>query len=169
MAESTKQRNNPLSPLNTALESGLRVMCLLYASHPVPLDIQRLVFYDYLVVHSGDVDEGPESLHPATPFRSNEWLVRRELLQHGLDLMMSRGLVIPNLSSEGILYCASEVAGGFLACLAEPYTMSLRVRARWVIDRFGDVDEESLLHFFRVNLDRWGAEFQRIGNWEVGF
>lgn len=161
-----RQVANPPSPFNTALESGLRTLCILYAAHPRALDTQRLVFYDYLVVHSGDVDAGPKSIHPATPFRSNEWLVRRKLVADGLHLLMSRGLVSPDISSDGILYAASESAGAFLTCLSEEYTLELRNRAEWVVKRFSTINEASLLRYFRENLDRWGAEFQPVGNWE---
>lgn len=154
-----------LGPFNSALESGLRALCLLYEAYPVAFDTQRLVFFDYLVVHSGDVEEGPESLHPATPFRSNEWVVRRRLVNHGLRLLMQRGLVTPEFRDTGILFSASEAAGAFVACLSEGYTERLRERAKWVISTFGLTEESELNDYFTRHLDRWGAEFEVLGNW----
>jgi len=55
-------------------------------------DLQRLVSYDYLLVHSGDVEDGPVSLHPAVPFRGSELLVKRDLVRAGLDAMFAREL-----------------------------------------------------------------------------
>lgn len=156
----------PQGPFNTALETSLRALCVLYEGFPRRFDGQRLVFFDYLVVHSGDVEEGPESLHPPTPFRSNEWLVRRRLVDAGLQLLIRRGLVIPEFNDDGILYRASDLAGAFIACLAESYTRDLRSRARWVIRQFGSRDENSLVDYFNENLDRWGAEFEPIDEWE---
>ena len=49
---------------NTPLECGLRCAALLLAAYPAPCDLQRLVQYEYLLVHSGDVPQGPPSLHP---------------------------------------------------------------------------------------------------------
>ena len=152
-------------PFNSALESSLRALCLLYEAFPDAYDTQRLVFFDYLVVHSGDVEDGPESLHPATPFRSNEWVVRRRLVDQGLRLLMQRGLVRPEFHDTGILFSASEAAGAFVACLSEGYTEQLRERAKWVISTFGLTEEAELNDYFTRHLDRWGAEFEVLGNW----
>ena len=60
------------SVFNSPVELGLRALMLLAESHPKPLDIQRLVILDYLLVHSGDLEGGPESLHPPSPLRAGE-------------------------------------------------------------------------------------------------
>ena len=153
-------------PFNSALESGLRALCLLYEAFPDAYDTQRLVFFDYLVVHSGDVEDGPESLHPATPFRYNEWVVRRRLVDQGIRLLMERGLVTPQFTDSGILFSASEEAGAFVACLTEAYTEQLKERAKWVVSTFGLAEEADLNDYFTRHLDRWGAEFEVLGNWD---
>lgn len=166
MSKRNKQiATSSLSPFNSALESGLRAMCILYEGYPAGMDSQRLVFFDYLVVHSGDVKDGPESLHPATPFRSNEWLLRRQLVDQGLRLLTQRGLAAPSLTEYGILYSATDAAGAFMACLSQDYTQVLKQRASWVIENFGDTDETELIDYFNTHLDRWGAEFQPVGDW----
>jgi hypothetical protein len=153
-------------PFNSPLESGLRAMCILYEAFPAAYDLQRLVFLDYLVVHSGDVSGGPESLHPPTPFRSNEFLVRRRVIERGLRLLLERGLVDVRTTADGFLYCASEEAAAFVQCLYEPYTAALRERAHWAVERFGQASENELADFFNRHLDRWGAEFEIVGDLE---
>lgn len=49
---------------NTPIESGLRLLFVLDEAKGEVFDLQRLVSYDYLLVHSGDVEGGPVSLHP---------------------------------------------------------------------------------------------------------
>lgn len=158
--------NRVKGPFNSPLESGLRTLCILYEAFPKAFDSQRLVFFDYLVVHSGDVAEGPESLHPPTPFRSNEWVVRRQLIEHGLQLFMERGLLSVAFTEGGFMYSASEAAASFMKCLEAEYTKELRLRAEWVVEHFGEKPEEELIDFFSRNLDRWGAEFDVIGDIE---
>lgn len=145
-------------PFNSALESSLRALCVLYEAFPESYDTQKLVFFDYLVVHSGDVDGGPLSLHPATPFRSNEWIVRRKLVDQGLKLLIARGLVQPEFTDSGIRFVVSDAAGAFVSCLKEDYTAQLRDRAKWVVKTFGLSKESDLTDFFTRNLDRWGTE-----------
>lgn len=148
-----------VAPFNSPLECGLRALVILRAAETVPCDLQRLVFYDYLLVHSGDVPGGPESIHPPTPLRSGEALVRRHWVERGLLLMVSRELIIRTFSAQGILYEASPIAASFLAYMEEPYTKLLQARAAWVIERFGGYSEHDLVEFFKANLDRWSGEF----------
>lgn len=41
---------------NSPLEAGIRSVGLLVASYPKCFDIQQLVVFDYLVVHTGDIN-----------------------------------------------------------------------------------------------------------------
>src|SRR5258708_7209997 len=106
-------------PLNSPLECGLRTLTLLAASRPSACDLQRLIFYDYLLIHSGDVSGDPESIHPATPLRSGEALVRRHWIERGLLLMLSRELIVRTFSDSGILYAATPWTESFLGYMEE--------------------------------------------------
>ena len=149
-----------IHPFNSAIECGLRSLVILERAYPLEYDLQRLVFYDYLLVHSEDA-AGPNSLHPATPHRSGEVLVKRQMLEQGLLLMMSRKLVIRKYDSTGIVYYASDMATPFLDILRSRYIRLLKDRASWVISAFNDYDDKKLESFFYDNLDRWGGEFEK--------
>src|ERR1700752_4884432 len=116
---------------NSPIETGTRALILLAQSYPSRLDLQRLLEYDYIMVHTGDVD-GPPSVHPALPLRSGELLVRRQLIERGLLLMMSRGLVSRHYTEHGITYQAQDEAGPFLDGLTAEYLNDLKDRATWV-------------------------------------
>ncbi|KJC42921.1 hypothetical protein UB31_24195 [Bradyrhizobium sp. LTSP849] len=149
-------------PFNSPLECGLRALFALDAAAGRPSDLQRLISYDYLLVHSGDVSDGPESLHPSVPFRGNEILVKRELLSIGLNQMFSRELINKTFDTSGILYHATELTTAFIALLKSDYSSALRVRASWVINRFGPMTDGELSSFISANVGRWGAEFERL-------
>jgi len=149
-----------LYPFNGPIECGLRLLVILEASYPLEYDLQRLVFYDYLLVHSGDAN-GPQSIHPPTPHRSGEVLVKRQILEQGLLLMISRSLIQKKYTSSGILYHATEYATSFLDSLSSTYTLLLKDRANWLIDQFKDYTDTQLEKYFHTNLDRWGGEFER--------
>lgn len=150
-----------LSPFNSALETGVRALVLLAEAYPRIVDLQRLLMFDYLVVHTGDA-EGPESLHPDLPLRNGELLVRRHLVERGVLLMVSRRLVDRLATDSGIGYVAAEGAEPYLDQLRAPYTRRLRERAAWVITRFADHDDASLKRFFDANFERWTREFQSV-------
>lgn len=147
------------SVFNTPIECGLRAAALLLALYPDFCDIQRLVQYDYLVVHSGDVENGPESIHPATPHRGGELLVRRSLIERGLDFMTVKQIVDRVYTSRGIAYQAGEYASVFVGGFASLYVAALRDRAAWVVQRFGKASDEELTAYMRSKWASWGSEF----------
>jgi hypothetical protein len=152
----------PARLFNGALEYGLRLLFVLDAANSEQADLQRLISYDYLLVHSGDVEDGPPSLHPAVPFRGSELLVKRDLVRSGLDLMFARELVEKRLTEQGIVYRGSQLTRAFLELLKTPYAVNLRGRAQWVIERFGSLTVEDLNSFMSGNIGRWGAEFEHL-------
>ncbi len=149
------------SPFNSPLETGIRSLTILTAVFPQALDLQYLVFFDYLAVHSGDVG-GPESLHAPLPLRSGELTVRRGLIERGLFLMMSRGLVERLVSSDGFQYIASDSASAFLSMLSSQYISKLKERAEWVAETFGESTLEELQAVERRFFKEWSTQFQEV-------
>ncbi len=149
------------NPFNSPLETGVRSLAILVAAFPVAFDLQRLVEMDYLVVHSGDAD-GPNSLHAPLPLRAGELLVRRGLIEKGLILMMSRGLVQRIPADDGFSYVAGETAAPFIASLTADYSRRLRQRAEWAVSRFQDVPTEEIRRITHRLFERWSSQFQPV-------
>jgi hypothetical protein len=146
---------------NTPIESGLRALFVLEAVSPQECDLQRLVIYDYLLVHSDDVTGGPPALHPATPLRSGELLVRRTLVEHGLLLLIRKGLVTRNYTKAGIYFSATTHTKRFLEYLTSEYAKRCAEVSKWIAGRFQPMGDDELREFIHENLGRWGAEFTR--------
>jgi hypothetical protein len=117
---------------NSPLEVGLRALFLLNASGRRSLDLQHLVSYDFALVHSSEVN-GPPSLHPKTPAQGSELLVRRSVMQDGLELMRSRDLVDRRFQASGLTYAVTTVGQHVVAQFDSGYAGGLRERATWVI------------------------------------
>jgi len=144
---------------NSPLETGIRSLAILAAAHPTSYDLQRLVELDYLVVHSGDAD-GPQSLHAPLPLRAGELLVRRGLIETGLMLMMSRGLVLRLSKNDGIYYSAGDSAAPFLASLTSDYTTRLIQRADWAVKKFESLSTNEIRSITNRFFERWTSQFQ---------
>jgi len=165
-----KRRGKLPRPFNTPLECGLRLLFVLAACRPARCDLQRLISYDYLLVHSGDVENGPESLHPAVPDRGAEWVVKRDLVQTGMDLMFARELVTKQLTADGITYVGSEMTSAFIGLLKTPYATEMQKRAGWIVDTFGTRTDDEVQAFMAERVGAWGTEFETlaaIGDIEV--
>lgn len=151
--------NQVAPPFNGAIEIGLRSLCVLTAAYPASYSLQRLVVFDYALVHSDDMPGGPAGLHPQTPYRGGEILVRRGVLQDGLLLYQSRGLIERIYQDGGVLFSATDRSAGFLDALSTEYVAGLRQRADWVVDSFGLLGDTELGTLVRERIGEWGAEF----------
>jgi hypothetical protein len=146
---------------NGPLEAGIRAVSILGAAYPQSYDLQRLVAFDYLLVHTADVG-GPESLHPPTPMHSAELLVRRKLIEHALLLMMTRDLVFREITAEGIKYSAGENAATFLSSVSSTYLRALKERAAWLVDALGGYADQEFKGVMRRFFADWVEEFQHV-------
>lgn len=150
---------NPLPVFNGPIEVGLRALILLVETFPEALDLQQLVTLDYFIIHSGDVDGGPESIHPPSPLRSGEVAIRRGLIEDGLKLYRMRGLISQEMLSVGIAYVAEDSAAAFLDAFKSPYVEQLRQRAEWVVATFGVLNAEELGRVLKDSFLKWRTEF----------
>lgn len=159
MGKVTPDHRREALPFNSPFETGLRAAAVLVAAYPRALDLQRLVVFDHLCVHTGDVG-GPDSLHAPVPMRSAEILVRRQLVERGLLLMMSRGLITRSAEPTGIVYRAGDFAETFLVSLSSTYLAALCDRAEWVVETFADLADEEIRKRTGTVLERWEEQFQ---------
>jgi hypothetical protein len=141
---------------NTPLEAGLRALFILAATRRA-FDSQRLIYFDYMLVHSRDVG-GDESLHPRTPSQKGELLVRRRLVQDGLALMRSRELVERRFAATGIVYAATAAGRYVTEQFDSAYAAALRERAKWVIEQFADRSDEQLAELLKARIGSWEDE-----------
>lgn len=148
---------------NSPFELGLRMVYLLQALAPHGGDLQKLVLLDYAIVYSADLD-GPSSLHTPVPFRGAELLSRRELIEQGLYLMSTRGLVTADWDAHGITYFAGDLARTMTSSLASQYLRQLEARCQWAAEQFGQGDSVELTTQFAASGHLWGAELEVLSH-----
>lgn len=158
MVTKLKERDAPTT-FNGPFEAGLRAVAVLQAAYPRQYDLQRLIGFDYLLVHTADIG-GPVSLHPPAPLRSAELLVRRKLVEKALLLMMTRELVERHVEPDGIRYSAGDNAAPFLESLSTGYMRALQDRATWLVNALGEHTDQQFKAVMRQFFDQWVEEFQ---------
>lgn len=122
-----------MNPLNSSLEVGLRALVVLAETFPRRLDVAQLVYLDHALLHSGDLQDGPPSLHPDLPVGPGELGLRRRLIEEGLVVLIRAGLADMVTTEAGFLYGATEEASSFLDVLEAPYLGLLKERAEWLV------------------------------------
>lgn len=149
-----------ISAFNSPLETGLRSLYILTVDLDNSFDLQQLLAFDHLVVHTGDFENSPESLHPSDPSRNGELVIRRDLVEQGLLLMESKSLVKRLTTNRGFLYQAEEFAAILLERFSSPYLSNLRHRSNWVVRHYSTLGGDVFETVFEKAFDRWASEFQ---------
>ena len=160
-----------LNVYNTPLEVGLRVIIILNELGYMPIDINRLIIYDYFVLHGSDFDKSIESLHPPIPHRSGEIIIKRKIIQDGINLMYSRELLDIQYTEEGIYYKANELTPAFLNYLDSTYAEEISKNSKLVINKFNSYSDDELNAYVNDNFSKWGSEFTKeslIRGWFSG-
>lgn len=146
---------------NSPLEIGFRSLILLDAFYPKNLDLTYLTWFDHLIVNTGDFG-GEVSLHPKIPFRVGEILVRRKLVQDGLELMKRYNLINIVNDENGFSYQASDESNFIVDLIVSDYGVELKNRASWLFNKFSDLDYNDFKRMIEESLGRWNVEFQEI-------
>jgi hypothetical protein len=153
------RKNAQPSVFNSPFELGLRMVYLLSAIKPNGADLQKLVLLDYAIVYSGDL-KGPQSLHTPVPYRGTELLSRRELIEQGLYLMSTRGLVGATIDETGVTYFAGPAAFTLVGSLTSAYFLALEARCNWAASEFSYKKSITLVAEFSDMGHLWGAELE---------
>jgi hypothetical protein len=160
MLEKVEVKN--LSVFNSPLEIALRVLFIFDKTSKL-LDLQRLIYYNYLLVHSADMPDSPKSLHADLPRRSCEMLVSRTAVKKGLTLLLSRDLIDVKYSKAGgILYRKNDNTGSFTQYFESTYSKQLQERAEWISSTFDKLTDSQLAQIMDSNIGKWGSEFSVI-------
>jgi hypothetical protein len=160
MAEEMTDGGTPgVALFNGPLETGVRAVVVLDAAYPRSFDLARLTWCDHLVVHTGDIG-GPSSLHPDIPQRTGELLVRRRLVEEGVNLMRRLHMINANVCAHGIIFQAGEEASAFVDSLRSGYALELKVRAKWLADYLAEMSDDAMAALIADRIGRWAVEFQ---------
>jgi hypothetical protein len=147
-----------VNPLNSPLEAGIRALVVLSETFPRRLDVAQLVYLDHAILHSGDLDHGPVSLHPDLPAGPGELGLRRRLIEQGLMVLLRAGLADLTASNDGFMYGATDEAASFLDVLESPYVGQLIERANWLTSTYIQ-EETDVRDGMKQITQRWSGRF----------
>lgn len=156
-----------VKPFNSSIEIALRAMFILDAFTETQLSVQQIVHFDYLMIHSGDVDNGPSSIHPPVPNRTGEWLLRRELLETALGMLIQRELAVLVCAKDGIYFKASELTRPFIKHFSGDYSKLLQERATWLKVSFGSFSETDLASYMTKHIATWGINDGKVNRGNI--
>jgi hypothetical protein len=144
---------------NSKVDVGLRLLFLLSEINK-PLDLQSIIYLDYLMLHSGEISSAPESMHTTTKIGSGEILVKRDVTKSALIMMHQNQLIDVKFLDSGVYYSPNKLTKVFIKkSFISDYSTELKVRAKWIKKKFYKYDEEKLKDYIDKNVSKWDVEF----------
>jgi hypothetical protein len=150
------EENNTI--FNSPIEFALRCLCIINNENNQGIDLERIVYYDYLILNTGDFTD-IESIHPPLPFRGAQVLIKREIIKIALRLLLSKQLIDIKFSNSGIRYYKNNLTHPFIGFLESEYLLELNERISWVSNHFHTFNDANLTEYISLNLEKWGGEF----------
>lgn len=150
---------------NSRLEAGIRAVIILESLRPETADLSDMVLFDHVVVHTSDLG-GPSSLHAELPDRKGELLIRRRLVEAGLELMRRCHLVEQENSEDGLVWRAADDAANYVELLESAYSMHLKNCAAWLRSEVRARSKAGFKAFAREELGDWSEAFSTYGSRE---
>lgn len=148
--------------LNNSIEVSLRILIILNELES-SIDMQRIIYYDYALLHSGDFDINENSLYPSSPFRKEELYVKNSLIKKALNILCQKQLINIEYKDTGIFYKKNELTPLFLSHINAEYLSLLKTKAKWVNNNFQLYNDSEIKEYFDKTIGKWRSEFSTYG------
>ncbi|WP_273320570.1 ABC-three component system middle component 2 [Vallitalea guaymasensis] len=149
---------------NTEIETSIRLLTVISQIDGC-VDLQKLIYMDFLILHYGNIDKKSVSLHPANPYHVTEIFSRRELIKSSVSILLKKGLIDLHMSDKGIEYSRNGLSNPFLKLFDSDYFLELKENVEIVVSNYGNYTTTDLTNFIKNNIYTWEDEFK----YEVAF
>ncbi|KTD85682.1 hypothetical protein UQ64_19515 [Paenibacillus etheri] len=122
------------------------------------------MYYDYFILHLGDIDNEYISLHPDNPNHSSEIAIRRNIINNGLTLLVSKGLLDIKYTKSGIYYKKNQITDPFVKLFSNGYVEHLKRNISVVNEKFSDFSDVQIYKYINKNIGSWKGEFEKEYN-----
>lgn len=152
--------NKTIKLLNSNLEIALRLLVIMKI-YRKPIERDRLIAYEYFVIHSGDIENAPSSIHPDIPYRASVYISNHQTISDALNILLSKELISLNTDSRRFDYQISGVGNKFIYYMTSEYYKVLSNMASWVCSHFDNYSISELNKYIEKNIGKWGNEFTK--------
>lgn len=125
------------------------------------MERDRLVAYEYFVIHSGDIEHAPSSIHPDIPYRASIYISNHQNISDALNILLSKELILLNVENDNFEYQITKAGEIFVQYMTSEYYNKLNNIARWVCNYFENFSDRDLNLYIESNIGKWGNEFTK--------
>lgn len=129
---------------NTQLEISMRVLLLLNSTKE-PLNIDRMVYIDIFSLYSKQYGYGDENLHGENPESSNEFTVRRSIMDNAIKDLLSKNLIRVDYSPVGYRFAITSEGTNICRSLDNDYANKYSNNVTHVYESIKNKSEKELM------------------------
>ena len=137
---------------NTPMEVGIRLLILL-REFGKTLSPDELRYLDHLSLHTSDINSIP-SLHASVPNRGLQVYAKKDLISKTITFLLSKQLIIFELTTDGFKYKESEITNVFLQYFESDYLKKYRERVLSIKEEFFSFDSFELSEFIENLVEK---------------
>lgn len=152
--------NKTIKLLNSNLEIALRLLVIMNV-YKKTMERDRLVAYEYFVIHSGDIEHAPSSIHPDIPYRASIYISNHQNISDALNILLSKELILLNVENDNFEYQITKAGEIFVQYMTSEYYNKLNNIARWICNYFENFSDRDLNLYIESNIGKWGNEFTK--------
>ena len=142
---------------NTPQEIAIRLLVVLLVSKN-KLSKDRLIFFDFLTIHTSTFSDTNKSIHPDNPYFGLEFFSKNTNTEKAVHLLVHKKL-INSFHDEGGYYFEINNMGKYILSLINgPYKNQVVIHAGKVIEEFSSLTDQDIRKYFDLNLIKWSAE-----------
>lgn len=116
------------------------------------------MFLDFISQNTSD-HGGPSSLGAPIPNRGVQAFARKEVIQKGVTILLSKDLAVIHIDKGGFSYAINQAGVKFLELCTTEYFYQLTERANWVMEHFSNMTSEQLRIYINKRVPNFGGEF----------
>lgn len=136
---------------NNTYETAIRILTLIDKFNR-ELELQELIYFDYLLIHISELEECLESLHPDNPYHTTEAYSRRKLIQQSLLLLVRKHLIEISYDSDGMKYKKCSITKAFLNNFSSDYYKQIDKNSIIILKKFEHSNLDELELFMKKIL-----------------
>lgn len=144
---------------NSIYESAIRILTII-SNFKRGVELQELVYFDYLLVHISELDCTLKSLHPLNPYHNVEAYSRRNLVNKSLILLSQKHLIDIKYDKEGLKYTSSSITSKFLKNFSSEYYNQLSKNSIIISNKFESSTMDDIEAFMNSLLKNVKDEYE---------
>lgn len=142
---------------NTQQEIAMR-MLIIFSVVDQPMTKLKLMFFDFLSIHSSIANGKSRSIHPDNPKFGLEFFSKESNTEKAIHLLVHKKLINFFYDDKNYYFEVNNLGRHLISMIDGVYKNQLEMEVRQVKQEFLSLSEDDIQKYFDKNIVYWGVE-----------